>query len=128
MILTSKIDLGKMKWYWFERLRLNLSKFFFQKDNLKNFISNAFWKDIYINIFSDKYTKMPALIRKVKWKNVNKPSLIFYVHAELTLLRNSIYSCTIFPFILWFWNCYAKGIKLGNAKIYLSLYNINVLA
>lgn len=49
-------------------------------------------------IFSNQYIKMPALIRKVKWRNVNKPHLIFYIHAEFTLLRNSIYT-SIFPFI-----------------------------
>lgn len=42
---------------------------------------------------------MPALIIKVKWKNMNKLYLIFYIHAEFTLLRNSIYTSTIFPFI-----------------------------
>lgn len=42
---------------------------------------------------------MPALIRKVKRRNMNKPHLIFYIHAEFTLLRNSIYTSTIFPFI-----------------------------
>lgn len=55
--------------------------------------------------FSSQYIKMPALIRKIKWKNMNKFYLIFHSHAEFTSLKNTKYSCTILPLISWFWNC-----------------------
>lgn len=58
---------------------------------------------------------MPALIRKME--KINKSYLIFYIHAESNLLRDSIYSCTIFPLIFRFWNCCAMQ-YLSNAKTY----------
>lgn len=55
---------------------------------------------IYMHVFSNQYIKMPALIGRGKWKkNMNKPCLIFYIRAEFTLWRESVYGSTIFPFI-----------------------------
>lgn len=57
-----------------------------------------------MSTFASHCIKMPALTRKVIWKGMDKVYSICCSHAQFTLLENSIYSCTLFPFICWFWN------------------------